>query len=1768
MIHNVLSVVARCFRNTLATLAVCSLALYTANAQPSQLPNADFLKGLKEKKAKMEQIQKAKIKEAKEKTNASKPANFFSAATSKFVPGDITITPGNAYYTIANTDTAFTQYYTLKNTTDETLSVYPSFDYDNYPYFEVDSNNSFAFEGGIFDSISSNYRYVYYIEADSVDFLCVYGNAIIYLVLDAKTHEVISSRVSFDHSDIYVDGVYDGQYVWLYNPLHTQFDAFNLDGSLAGKSFKAPGMEIDIRWNDSYSVSLTKDNHIALFTTQDNSKLQIIDTTGKVLEVYNFNVDYSLYKIKYNPTDDHWYGTSYYSDYTYKFTLLNHTLINIDYTELYYCYPISFFTIGGEVHYCLYSNGAYVLCKAQDVFANNWIEYKGDIITLAPGELKTIPCTVDTKLATTATPGASMYLVSENGTVNRARININPQKNEFNFLANKQAIDFGTVDVTTTNTQTISLVNKGYYLNLKTTNLIDGSFFNYNVVSSYADKGDSVVINVFTNNLINIAKEYSDTLLIELYNRNYGLDSIIRIPIKAKTVEKTTYTATYENNINAEVGQTAKASVLVTNTSNNIDLNYSIYSTLREVDITITVNSGEYPSEIGWEILDNDGQVVISSPFGTYSSYYHYYTHNTSLEDGTYTFVAKDSYGDSWNGGYYTITDSDGNLIARGGDNSFGRTETKQFNIEGTEYMCLATGTITKNSSKQIEFNVPNSNTFISGTTNNVKYILTTDAAQGNKKLNYTINVTGGKSVAEVQAFSIKDAGVGTSSYDTISIVNKGNKVFNLSTITFNSNYYWLENVNANDTSIEMVLEFTPDSVGLFADTIVVALSDTTLNIPVAANGYGMPEYYCSNRYYSSNIPTITFGDANAKIPNDTLTIKNTGIVDLSLSIVNDYLPITIEVDSIVGSYVGVTIIDADDINNQVVFPYFSAYGTVKEVNGIEKTISLRPGKYALNMFTRGNNNFGKDGFVRITANGNTTTYKFDGAADTSICELGIPMSNDKYYVFEVIGEKLFDSVVIAPAKDTTLIVPLTWNIDEAGDNSTYYRVISNDGSYNNYDCMLIANSTNFAFSLSKPAFDTCVFIYSNYVYDTIWIKNIGDYVLNKKISYTNVNSKINSCYLTNTYSAIYRGDSVGIVVNLSSSSTAGTFEETITLKLSNNSYSSNDSIVTIPLKYKVENYYTLTSTNLTDTLNVNCGDTVANIIANIKNANSGPMTVYVYNNNNVVVDTVTIAANDSVNVTIPTSIKNAGNKDYVYAWLKSPQTGNNSYTIGSQVLYANATPSYEYNKSTIAMTGIAKNEYSSAKLSITNTGCININVTGIDFADGKYFTINSINQSKCNPNETLDIFKVFFNGSDSIATYTDTLFVATNVGVDTILLSAEVSNTKAIALGTTNAYYAYNAGKVVDLSLLFNSVITLIDTTNTNNLPSITMNTGRKAEFSHVAGNEMHFAYTVAENENGNLTFATNNDVADLDMKKCIVIDYNSDTVNVVATSAMVNAFNNLYRIKLDCKAAEYTTNANSLVAYYNDTVTVTFDFNEGVFGFVQDSIKATNATATLAATNNMNYTVSIVPQAEGEVTTNINLCVADSAGNITTEQIAIAFTYDVTAPVITLEANGNVSPVVFTVNVSEKIKALDDKKFSIKGGKITKVDVVNMTFTVEADADAKQIVLSAAEGAVTDLAGNVSAAASKTVELKSDAVTEQLASVSVYPNPATDYVNVVAAEGATIEVFAVTGAKVIVEQSNGSINRIDLTNLAAGNYIVRIVSNDAVEVKQITKE
>lgn len=73
-----------------------------------------------------------------------------------------------------------------------------------------------------------------------------------------------------------------------------------------------------------------------------------------------------------------------------------------------------------------------------------------------------------------------------------------------------------------------------------------------------------------------------------------------------------------------------------------------------ELDYTITIDLASYPSEVSWELVGTGG-IVASGACGTYTNGDPVSTNVCLTIGDTYTFNAYDDYGDSWNGGVYSV---------------------------------------------------------------------------------------------------------------------------------------------------------------------------------------------------------------------------------------------------------------------------------------------------------------------------------------------------------------------------------------------------------------------------------------------------------------------------------------------------------------------------------------------------------------------------------------------------------------------------------------------------------------------------------------------------------------------------------------------------------------------------------------------------------------------------------------------------------------------------------------------------------------------------------------------------------------------------------------------------------------------------------------------------------------------------------------------------------------------------------------------------------
>jgi hypothetical protein len=75
---------------------------------------------------------------------------------------------------------------------------------------------------------------------------------------------------------------------------------------------------------------------------------------------------------------------------------------------------------------------------------------------------------------------------------------------------------------------------------------------------------------------------------------------------------------------------------------------------------------------------------------------------------------------------------------------------------------------------------------------------------------------------------------------------------------------------------------------------------------------------------------------------------------------------------------------------------------------------------------------------------------------------------------------------------------------------------------------------------------------------------------------------------------------------------------------------------------------------------------------------------------------------------------------------------------------------------------------------------------------------------------------------------------------------------------------------------------------------------------------------------------------------------------------------------------------------------------------------------------------------------------------------------------------------------------------------------------------------------------------------------------SVSVYPNPASDFINVNVSglDRVMFEVVSMTGARVMEGTLNGSNNQLNVSNLNDGVYSIRLINGENVSVSSFIKQ
>ncbi len=166
---------------------------------------------------------------------------------------------------------------------------------------------------------------------------------------------------------------------------------------------------------------------------------------------------------------------------------------------------------------------------------------------------------------------------------------------------------------------------------------------------------------------------------------------------------------------------------------------------------------------------------------------------------------------------------------------------------------------------------------------------------------------------------------------------------------------------------------------------------------------------------------------------------------------------------------------------------------------------------------------------------------------------------------------------------------------------------------------------------------------------------------------------------------------------------------------------------------------------------------------------------------------------------------------------------------------------------------------------------------------------------------------------------------------------------------------------------------------------------------------------------------------------------------------------------------------------------ITFSLTFSELVTGLDTSDFIVSNGTLGTLAGNGLNYTVSVVPTAEGSVSLTLKAgSVTDQVGNVNAATTATVL-YDVTKPILTITPQSgttNASPITFTFTFNEPVVGFTSSDITVTNGTGGAFTNSGNTYTLAVAPLADGLVsVSVASFAVQDLGGNTNDAAAASV-------------------------------------------------------------------------------------
>ncbi|QHS59819.1 Ig-like domain-containing protein [Chitinophaga agri] len=397
------------------------------------------------------------------------------------------------------------------------------------------------------------------------------------------------------------------------------------------------------------------------------------------------------------------------------------------------------------------------------------------------------------------------------------------------------------------------------------------------------------------------------------------------------------------------------------------------------------------------------------------------------------------------------------------------------------------------------------------------------------------------------------------------------------------------------------------------------------------------------------------------------------------------------------------------------------------------------------------------------------------------------------------------------------------------------------------------------------------------------------------------------------------------------------------------------------------------------------------------------------------------------------------------------------------------------------------------------------------------------------------------------------------------------------------NGYY--NAGKNLDFTVNFSEDVVV---TGTPRIVLVVGSTSIAADYIGMSGtNGLIFRYTVQSGQQ------------DMDGIQVTGFTPNASTIRDAAGNNANTALNNVANTtQVRVNTTSPTVTLSAPLTLTNAPFTVTAAFSEAVTGLNASDFAVTNGTAdNLQTSDNITYTVTITPAANGAVTVQLPAAAAVNIGdNPTQASNTVSVTADFTAPVVTsvgITPNGFYNEgqtLDFTVTFSEVVNVTTAGGTPYMAVNLTSgvqpavysagsgTNTLTFTYTVVAgDMDMDGITLGAGislggGGTITDAAGNnanlvlngVGNSSGVFVNTSHPTVTISAAAPSLVNAPFT--VNITFSEavtGLTATDFSIAGATISNIQTTNNITYTALVTPGAdGNYNLSLPANAVVNI------